>query len=396
MNSPINKELFTETPCRSLDELLRYRDGTLTMEERHRVEEHLLDCPLCSDALEGLQRVQSTVTIDEIRAAINQPEQIKGLPPFGKYIAIAASLSAIALLSWFAYHQFNSVGTERLAVHSEGDKSAETTIAPSTEVPPVPFDTIATTVVEERKQDKLSIVEEQPKPQPIPKQAAEIQSDLTVAMNEVKDEEMGVSEVEETRAMAEGDAEMNKPVSVAAGAVYMNEQKLAVIYLHGLKVVSYDYGIAPQAEKSNAAQRQKSTNKRDVAPSATISDQPATDYTALIGPPLLLYKQGQYNDAVTGFDRILKNHPSDHNAQFYRAMCYHHLLDYNRSINLLTPVANDPNNPFMEDAMFYLAQSYANTGNRTPAINLYNNIIQNNNNFRKQAKEELRRIEGGK
>lgn len=394
MNSPINNELFTETPCRTLDELLRYRDGSLTTEEKHRVEEHLLDCPLCSDALEGLQRAQSTDAIEEIRVAVRQPESAKGVPPFGKYIAIAASLSAIVLLSWFAYHQFNSVGTERLAVRSEGEKDAETTVEPSTEVSPVPFDSVETTIVEERKQDAHNVVAAQQEPQP--KQAAEVQSDVMVTMNEVKAEEMSVPEVEEANAMAEGDAEMNKPVSVGAGAVYMDGQKMAITYLHGLKIVAYDYGMAVQAVKSNAAQRQKSTSKKDVAPSVTISDQPANDYPALIGPPLLLYAKGQYKDAIVGFDQILRNHPEDQNAQFYKAMCYQHMNDCDRSIIMLNPVANDPGNPFMEDAMFYLARSYANTGNRTPAINLYNNIIQNNSNFRKQAKEELIKIERGK
>lgn len=394
MSSPINKDLFTETPCRTLDELLHYRDGSLTTEEKHRVEEHLLDCPLCSDALEGLQRVQSTDVIEEIRSAIQQPESARGVPPFGKYIAIAASLTAVVLLSWFGYHQFNRVETERLAVRNEDEKSVESAVASAMEESEVLVDTAAATVVQERIRQPRMINEVLPIPQP--KQAVEALTDDLVSVNEMKSEEVALPDVEEAPALAEGDAVMNKPVSIASGAVYMDEQELAIAYLHGLKIVSYDYGVAVREEKRNTAQRHKSINKKDAAPSATVTTQLANDYSDLIGPPLLLYKKGQYKEAITGFDHILRSYPADQNAQFYKAMCYQHMDDYDRSIIMLNPVANDPGNFFMEDAMFYLAQSYVNTGNRTPAIDLYNNIIQNNSNYRKQAKEELHRIEGGK
>ncbi|MEM8909900.1 MAG: zf-HC2 domain-containing protein [Bacteroidota bacterium] len=50
------KDIFSSTPCLSPEEIQRYLNQTLSEQERRRVEHHLLDCPLCSDALEGFAK----------------------------------------------------------------------------------------------------------------------------------------------------------------------------------------------------------------------------------------------------------------------------------------------------------------------------------------------------
>jgi hypothetical protein len=44
-----------DDPCLTQEQIFRYIDGTLQPSEMHAVEKHLLDCPFCSDAVEGLQ-----------------------------------------------------------------------------------------------------------------------------------------------------------------------------------------------------------------------------------------------------------------------------------------------------------------------------------------------------
>ena len=46
--------IFSETGCVQKDMLLKYRDGELNDTDKHDVERHLIDCELCSDALDGL------------------------------------------------------------------------------------------------------------------------------------------------------------------------------------------------------------------------------------------------------------------------------------------------------------------------------------------------------
>jgi anti-sigma factor RsiW len=49
------KPIFQAHTCLSEQDIRKYLDGQLDAAARHRVENHLLDCPLCEDALEGYE-----------------------------------------------------------------------------------------------------------------------------------------------------------------------------------------------------------------------------------------------------------------------------------------------------------------------------------------------------
>mgnify|MGYP006299637873 CR=1 FL=1 len=50
--------LFESTPCLTDADIRKYVGQDLNPEDRFRVENHLLDCPLCSEALDGFVRAQ--------------------------------------------------------------------------------------------------------------------------------------------------------------------------------------------------------------------------------------------------------------------------------------------------------------------------------------------------
>jgi len=53
------KQLFKQTKCLSLDQLYSYSQDKLPPEAKFEIEHHLLDCDLCSDALEGMKELPS-------------------------------------------------------------------------------------------------------------------------------------------------------------------------------------------------------------------------------------------------------------------------------------------------------------------------------------------------
>jgi tetratricopeptide (TPR) repeat protein len=65
------EELFGDSPCLELDELLNYANGNLSPQKRYRVERHLLDCDLCSLALENLPAFEEKETIYRSVKAVN-------------------------------------------------------------------------------------------------------------------------------------------------------------------------------------------------------------------------------------------------------------------------------------------------------------------------------------
>jgi hypothetical protein len=48
-------DMFHDSPCLTLDQLTAYAENRLSALECHQIENHLIDCQLCSDALEGLE-----------------------------------------------------------------------------------------------------------------------------------------------------------------------------------------------------------------------------------------------------------------------------------------------------------------------------------------------------
>jgi hypothetical protein len=84
--------------------------------QKHEVEEHLIDCPLCADALEGLALVSGTAALDDIHSKVGSiTEKPAGAGSFS-YWAIAASVTAVMLLSVFTYMQYKDANEPELAV----------------------------------------------------------------------------------------------------------------------------------------------------------------------------------------------------------------------------------------------------------------------------------------
>ncbi len=56
---------FKERTCLSRRELRQYLHGQCSREERQSIEHHLLDCPLCSDAVDGLAGAADGAVLEE-------------------------------------------------------------------------------------------------------------------------------------------------------------------------------------------------------------------------------------------------------------------------------------------------------------------------------------------
>ncbi|MEW6469011.1 MAG: tetratricopeptide repeat protein [Bacteroidota bacterium] len=65
-------KVFHEPDCLSQDLMLDYVRGALSSKEKHRVEKHVLDCALCSDALEGLMLMPDKDRIKSVIDNINR------------------------------------------------------------------------------------------------------------------------------------------------------------------------------------------------------------------------------------------------------------------------------------------------------------------------------------
>lgn len=72
MRNDLKHTIYSPGDCLSEKMLFDYIDNKLSQKERHIVEKHLLDCEMCSDALEGLEMVTDRNRITLIKEAINK------------------------------------------------------------------------------------------------------------------------------------------------------------------------------------------------------------------------------------------------------------------------------------------------------------------------------------
>ena len=70
-----HKYIFSDTKCLDLEQMQQYAYGELTGSDKQWVERHIIDCPLCSDALEGISNQDLNdlkADLDRINASIQK------------------------------------------------------------------------------------------------------------------------------------------------------------------------------------------------------------------------------------------------------------------------------------------------------------------------------------
>ena len=102
-------DIFTHTDCVSEEMLSKYIAGKLPPSEKHEVEKHLIDCEMCSDAVDGLTMMDSK-RISSITSELNQKirnrvekKEVKVifLRQYRTQLAVAASIVLVLGLVWF-------------------------------------------------------------------------------------------------------------------------------------------------------------------------------------------------------------------------------------------------------------------------------------------------------
>ena len=101
------KRIFSKGECLSLDALRLYNDGKLNKKSMHEVEKHLLECNLCSGAVDGLNS-KRIVEVDKLSSHIqrrlavymNTPPQVSFFRRFG-FLIITCTVVIGSLSTWW-------------------------------------------------------------------------------------------------------------------------------------------------------------------------------------------------------------------------------------------------------------------------------------------------------
>lgn len=69
----LHEALFQDSECLTRQQVLNYLEDRLTPKEQHEIEKHLLECPLCSDAVEGAETHP-----DDYKALLEETDHLIG------------------------------------------------------------------------------------------------------------------------------------------------------------------------------------------------------------------------------------------------------------------------------------------------------------------------------
>ncbi|HED37777.1 MAG TPA: hypothetical protein ENI76_05975 [Ignavibacteria bacterium] len=90
----MKEKVFMNSECLTEKQIIHYKENNLSSEELRKIEKHLIDCPLCSDAIEGTENVSSETIMNDF-AFVKKKIAYKGskrTPKIFVYSAVAALL----------------------------------------------------------------------------------------------------------------------------------------------------------------------------------------------------------------------------------------------------------------------------------------------------------------
>ena len=108
-------KIFTPVRCLNRDQLPRYLNGNMTDWEKHLIEQHLVDCDLCHDAIESLQHTQHQEPYERLSKQLSLYLQREYSPveqqsPLKTRRAVQGSSTRESLLSYFWVIMFLTLG----------------------------------------------------------------------------------------------------------------------------------------------------------------------------------------------------------------------------------------------------------------------------------------------
>lgn len=108
MDSKELKRIFHRGNCLSLETMRLYNEGALSPKATHQVEEHLIECALCSSAIDGLNktRINDVTRVSEninkrLAVYMNTPPQTPILSRFGVAMIVSTAVVAAGIMIWW-------------------------------------------------------------------------------------------------------------------------------------------------------------------------------------------------------------------------------------------------------------------------------------------------------
>ncbi len=370
MGNNINK-IFKERSCLTAAELEGYVRNTLKPRERNQVERHLLDCELCSEALEGF--VESGTDISLIKMKLNlahrfvskNSSQSDGEKKSYGWIWVAAAIVCVALVSRIVW-KFNQKQNNELAVVQVKDSVQESVQTLTLSRKASAGSAESTTVV-----DEPSVIKQDNRAEG---KKAESPVEDTKISSVVNDRSINVQE-EATAYELTDDLKADER---------KNESQPGTREMYGNAYV-------PATADNNATAMNQAASKKKTADvtSRTVAEKALSDSWDEI---FKLAESGQYQKALLSVDK-LQHEKDELKKKYFEGFYLYKLERYNEAIIQFEKLGMDKSHPHYNDAQFYRAMSLISTGKNKEGKEILTRIVKDKLPHHENAAETLRLLD---
>jgi hypothetical protein len=361
--------------CIGIEQLQKYHAGKLNAKERHVIEDHLLDCELCSDAVSGYALLPFSVA--EIDALKNKIDKVTG----NSYMPAAESKTFIALVGVTtavisAIAVFLSINN-----HSPITAANQNTLVAQnyfTNQASPPENTIIIENDEMKQEIKIiptpdaSVIKVE---KLYPKEAFTTEV-LYLPQKEVEFISMDIGTDLKPSAV---------PVLILGNDTFIYDFKITdyskYYFVNTDNLKSISSGINPAF-----------ANKQDVTDGVyKLQEWEITTTAQVLRAALNKFGKQEYANALKLFDVLIKHNAEDVNALFYGALCAYNTNNNAKAISYLTSVMASLNGSFYEEAKWHKALALIKT-DKQEAKTILKEIADANGFYSKQAREKLHQL----
>jgi hypothetical protein len=320
--------IFSESGCPPYETLVDYFRNRLPEEEKHLVEKHLVDCEMCSDALEGLSLMKRPEELDRIveEIAVGVYRKRSRVVRWERRVLALAAAAVIVFLA-------GSALVIRLVL--PGDEETRKTVT---------FESPAPATFAEKATEPPPPPAMQGSPQMQPRESNGIHGPETKARTTGEQKPPGTElYTVSSRGPSLADTVIvagMEPRAVAGVVSSRPVDSEAPSEIREVPSPINEVTVMPALEKQGAPKEDASKKSQVLL----FASSPAR--TDTLAAALLFFNSGDYRTALQWFGRILRDQPANFKALYYSALCYYKQGDPAGADRFLQQILRSPGNEF--------------------------------------------------
>ncbi len=384
--------IFSSSKCLSPAQLESYARGTLTATEQQAVEKHLLDCELCSDALEGIVEQIQKINLQEDVKAINQSLKRKYIRKHTiffsplKLSAIAAAIllllfSASVLVNFFLYKDLKFVADKMDGIKKQ----------------------LGEVNIFSRKQvssDSIKVSATPPKPaiqrlkettsesDAIPSEANE-SSDMDSILSTL------IAQEQSAKQELKGD-EPSKEKTINQEESKTFAEKLPRSETEPNLLDATSAPVMPQRSTLKNTETEKKATATIMSASANEFEKVKTESktnedknTVLTNEGIQQYGARNYAKAIKVLEAAISTQPNNYTARYFLGQSYFASELYIEAIRQFDAIIIGESDTYFDDARYYKALAHVRIDDPVTAKRILNELIAEGSSYKKKAEAIL-------